>query len=71
MAEVRLTPDEANALRSALSTLVVKARTGELGLLHGADRFVSSQRIFKKAERDALDAAARKLGLAGLAEYRS
>ncbi len=70
MDEIRLTTDEAGALRSALSTLVVKARTGELGLLHGADRFVSSQRILKKAERDALNAAARKLGLSGLAEYR-
>jgi hypothetical protein len=70
MADVRLTSEEVQALRTALSALVVKARTGELGLLHGADRFVSSQRIFKKAERDALDAAARKLGLSGLAEYR-
>lgn len=69
MAETRLTAEESEAVRMALATMVVKRRTGELGILHGADRFVSTQRTLRKAERDALDAAARKLGLGGLREY--
>ena len=69
MAEVRLTPEEVQALRVAVSSLVLKARTGEVGIMHGADRFVSTQLIFKKADRGALDAALRKLGLPGLPEY--
>ena len=69
MSEVRLTLAEAQALRTALSALVLKARTGELGIMHGADRFVSTQRIFKKADRDALQAAAQKLGLRSLPEF--
>ena len=68
MAEVRLTADEAAALRSAVSEFLVQGRTGSLGIMH-AGRFVSTLRILRKAERNALDAAARKLGLAGLAEY--
>ena len=69
MPEVRLTEEEAQALRAALATLVVRRRTGELGVMHGADRFVSTQRIFKKQDRQALDAAARKLGLNGIPEH--
>lgn len=63
MTEIKLTPEEAQAVRAALSTLVVRARTGELGVMHGADRFVSTERILKKADREALEAAARKLDL--------
>ena len=70
MPEVKLTAEEAEALRVALSTLVVKGRSGELGIMHGADRFVSTQRIFRKKDREMLDAAARKLGLGGIPEYR-
>jgi hypothetical protein len=66
MAEVRLT---AQAVRAALRAMVIKSRTGELGIMHGAERFVSTQVIFRKADRDALDAAARKLGLGTLREY--
>jgi hypothetical protein len=67
MPEVRLTAEEAEAVRAALSLLVVKNRTG---IMHGADRFVSAQRIFRKKDREMLDAAARKLGLPGIPEYR-
>jgi len=70
MSEVRLTAEEADAVRAAMASLVVKSRTGELGIMHGADRFVSMQRIFRKKDREMLDAAARKLGLAGIPEYR-
>ncbi len=70
MPEVRLTAEEAEAVRAALSTLVVKSRSGELGIMHGADRFVAARLIFRKEDREMLDAAARKLGLAGIPEYR-
>ena len=50
MPDVRPT-EEAQAVRAALSTLVVKARTGELGVMHGAGRFVSTQRILNKEDR--------------------
>jgi hypothetical protein len=69
MAEVRLTAEEAQALRTAMSALVIKGRTGELGIMHGADRFVSTQYIFRRDDRQALDAAVRKLGLNGLREH--
>ena len=69
MAETRLTAEEADAVRMVLSSMVVKRRTGELGIMHGAERFVSTQRILKKADRDALNAAARKLGLDGIREH--
>jgi hypothetical protein len=69
MADVRLTPEEAAALRTAVSALVVKRRTGELGIVHGAGRFASTQRIFRRAELEALHSAARKLGLGGVGEH--
>lgn len=61
--DVKLTDDEVKALRAALQTLVIKTRTGELGITAGMDRFVSTGRVLKKADRDTLDAAVKKLGL--------
>ncbi len=61
--DVKLTDDEVKALRAALQPLVIKTRTGELGIVAGMDRFVSTGRVLKKADRDTLDAAAKKLGL--------
>ena len=71
MSDVKLSPDEVQALRALLSTLVIRDRTGELGVMHGMARFVSTQRTFAKAERVVLDAAARKLGLSGMRIYKS
>lgn len=71
MSEIKLSTEEAQALRTTLSTLVARDRTGELGILHGLERFVSTQRIFTKAERAALDTAARKLGLAGMRLHKN
>ena len=69
MPEAKLSEAEIAALRSVLQTIVVKARTGELGILHGADRFVSTQIILKQPERTALESATRKVCLAGLRSY--
>ena len=59
-----LTKEEATALATALKQLVIRDRTGELGVLHGMDRFVTTNCCLKKTDRSALDSAARKLGLA-------
>ena len=72
MAELKLTEDETQALKAILSCLAVRDRTGELGLLHGADRFVSSQRTFTKPERLVIQSLAKKAGLgSGLPLYRT
>jgi hypothetical protein len=72
MTELKLTEDEAQALKAILSCLVLRDRTGELGLLHGADRFVSSQRTFTKPERTVIQSLAKKAGLgSGLPLYRA
>jgi hypothetical protein len=66
MSEVRLTDEEAQQLRRALQVSAVRTRTGELGIMHGLARFVSTQSIFKRPDLANLDSAARKLGLGGV-----
>jgi len=61
-----LDPDEAELVRLILSKVVVEKRTGQVGIVHGADRFVSTQLVLKKDGRALLDRVARKLGLPGL-----
>lgn len=63
MAELNVSEDETQALRAILSCLVVRDRTGEPGLPHGADRVVSSQRTFTKPERAVIESLAKKAGL--------
>jgi hypothetical protein len=72
MAELKLTDDEKQALKAILSCLVLRDRTGELGLLHGADRFVSTHRTFTKPERAVIQSVTKKLGMSsGLPLYRA
>jgi hypothetical protein len=54
---------EISALATVLRSIVVRDRTGEIGIAHGAGRFVSTNVCLKKAEREALDSAVRKVGL--------
>jgi hypothetical protein len=61
--ELKLSPEEAQVLRKALSALAIRQRTGELGILHGMERFVSTNVSFRRPDLEALDAAARRLGL--------
>jgi hypothetical protein len=58
--------DEAEMLRLILSKVVVEKRTGQVGIVHGADRFVSTQVVLKKEGRALLDKLARKVGLSGI-----
>ena len=69
MPEAKLTAEEIDALRWVLQTVVVKQRTGEVGIMHGADRFVSTRLVLKQPERGALEAVARKVGLSGVRTY--
>lgn len=63
MADVKLSSEELQLLRMIISPLVIKSRTGELGISHGMDRFVSSQVILKKKDLELLDSLAKKVGL--------
>lgn len=59
-----LTDDEGELLATVLRQLVVRDRTGEVGIAHGAERFVGTSMCLRKPERRALDRVAEKLGLA-------
>ena len=65
MPEAKLTPEESQVLRTVLAAISVRTRTGEVGIVHGLERFVSAQVILKKKDLDTLDTAARKVGLGG------
>lgn len=61
--EIKLNNEETSVLRVLLSQLTIKSRTGELGIIHGMDRFVSTNQVFKKKELEHLDQLAQKIGL--------
>ncbi len=63
MAQVTLVDEEVEALRVALARLVVRERTGELGVLHGLDRFVGASECLRKPQRAALASVYRNLNL--------
>ncbi|MDQ6988205.1 MAG: hypothetical protein Q9M25_10415 [Mariprofundaceae bacterium] len=52
-------------LRATLARLVIRKRSGEIGLLHGMDRFVSTNLWLSKADRTMLAQACKKLALGG------
>ena len=66
MSETKLSSAEANAVRLVLQSVVIRARTGELGLAHGLDRFVGSSVMLGRPEREALEQVAKKVGLPGV-----
>ena len=61
MAEVRLTDEESAVLRVVLGAIAVKDRTGEIGVIHGLNRFVSAHRVLNKEQRRALASIIAKL----------
>ncbi len=63
MADVKLSSDELQILRTIMANLVIKSRTGELGICHGMSRFVSAQVILKKKELEVIDSLCKKIGL--------
>jgi hypothetical protein len=64
--EIKINDNEVNLLRKVLNNSAVKARTGEIGIMHGADRFVSSNTILKKEEIEHYDKLLNKIGLSGI-----
>lgn len=61
MTQFQLRPDEVEALKVVLSALVLD-RHGEIGILHGRDRWVTSKHGLSTAHQQALDSLARKVG---------
>lgn len=65
MSDTKLSSEELQVLRAVIASLVVKSRTGELGILHGMERFVSTHVTLKKKDLEVLDSVAKKFGLSG------
>jgi hypothetical protein len=64
--EIKISDNELGVLRKILNNLVIKSRTGEIRIIHGADRFVSTNNILKKEEIEILEKVFNKTGLSGL-----
>jgi hypothetical protein len=69
MASIPLSDEEAKELRTVLSAICIRERTGEIGILHGMDRFVSTNICKKKKEVETLDAVAKRCGLPGIRRF--
>ncbi|MDM3871484.1 hypothetical protein QSV34_08960 [Porticoccus sp. W117] len=57
------TEEERAALKAVLSQLVIQKRTGQVGIVHGANRFISTHICCKKSEKAVLHSVFKKLGL--------
>lgn len=67
--EIKLTESEATLLHSILGRLVMRSRTGEVGFMHGDNRFVSMQLRLKREIKPLLNELAKKVSLsAGVRE---
>ncbi|MCE7991530.1 MAG: hypothetical protein HEP71_06095 [Roseivirga sp.] len=60
-----LDQQETDILRAVLAQLKIKKRTGELGVSHGANRFVSTNLSLRKSELQLIDKIATKVGIVG------
>ena len=57
------TSEENEILKILLSQFVIKKRSGEIGIMHGADRFITTNLSIKKSEKVILNSAFKKLGI--------
>lgn len=64
--ETKIRDNEIEVLRKILTHVVIKSRTGEIGIMHGAERFVSTNNILKKEEIDSLERLLNKIGISSL-----
>ncbi|HPE57415.1 MAG TPA: hypothetical protein PK904_13495 [Bacteroidales bacterium] len=48
--EIKIKEKEVELLKMILRNLVVKSRTGEMGIIHGSDRFEMMNAILKKSD---------------------
>lgn len=63
MPQVILNDSESRVLARAVRHFVVESRTGQLGITHGADRFVGTDDCFRKADLEQLESVFTKLGI--------
>ena len=67
--EVKFDNNEIEILRKILSQVAIKKRTGELGIVHGMNRFVSTNTVFRKEQIDILDKVAKNSGLRDINKF--
>ncbi len=67
--EIKLNNTETELIKALLKNVVVRSRTGELGIFHGADRFVSTNTILKKPAIMELEKLFIKLGLSEIKKF--
>jgi len=60
---LKLNTAEIETLQTLFNQIVIKRRTGEFGIMHGMDRFVSTNKTFRKQHIDTLDSIVSKLGM--------
>ena len=65
MSRYELRSDEIDALRVVLQAITVSKPAGEIGVVHGPDRFVSSRCGLSPSAVDCLDRLAKKLDVPG------
>lgn len=63
MSKTILNDVESVVLARAVRHFVVRRRTGELGIMHGADRFVSTNDRLRRDDLTRLETALKKLGV--------
>lgn len=61
--ETKINSEEVQVLAKLLSQIYIKQRTGEVGIIHGMSRFVSTSFILKKTEQESLNKLVKKIGL--------
>ena len=67
--EIKLDSDEIEILKRVINPLVVQKRSGQVGILHGMDRFVTTNVSLKESQKKVLEGIFQKLGLSGIKEY--
>jgi hypothetical protein len=65
MGQYELRPEEVAALRVVLQAITVERPSGEIGVVHGPGRFVTSRYGLSKAAVSSLEQLARKLDVPG------
>ena len=60
---MNLSTEESEIIKTLISSFTLRKRTGEIGIMHGLERFISTHKTFKKQKVDTLDAVFKKFGL--------
>lgn len=67
--DIKISESEKEILKVILSQITIKKGTGELGIMHGMDRFVSTNLIFKKGGVETLEQLAKKFGIGEIRKF--